>query len=141
MIKSAYSNDAIGVLVSTLCIAHCLLLPLAVSVIPALDVGFLASDATHRILVLLLLAIGMLAFIPGYRSHGKFSVVLLAILGLLSLGFAAFVASELWEDLAETWLTVFASATLIIAHLKNLNYCRICSVCETPSLSAGKSLC
>jgi hypothetical protein len=139
MVKSAYSNDAIGVLVSTLCIAHCLLLPLAVSVISALGVGVLASEATHRILVLVLLVIGVLAFIPGYRSHGKFSVVLLAVSGLLTLSFAAFVAGDLWGKLAETWLTVLSSATLITAHLKNLNYCRICPVCETPSLSAGKS--
>lgn len=141
MIKSAYSSDAMGVLVSVLCLAHCLLLPLLVNALSVAGIGFIASETTHRALVLVLLAVGLLAFIPGYRLHGKLKVVLLAALGLLTLSFAAFMAADQWGERAETWLTVLASAALITAHLKNLSYCRLCLVCEAPKLNTERSSC
>lgn len=136
MIRQTSLGDGIGILVSGLCMAHCLLLPLAVSSLSVWGIEFLTGEATHQVLVFVLLAVGLLAFIPGYQCHGKFSVVLLAVSALLTLSFAAFVSGDLWGEGAETWLTVLGSSTLVIAHLKNLSFCRACPLCVTSPLRA-----
>lgn len=143
--KYASHWDNVGISASGLCVAHCLMLPVIVTFLPWFGLEFLAREITHQILVLLLIGFGLCAFIPGYRLHGRFWVAALALAGWAILVFATFAADEIFgETFSERWetpLIILGSAILIAAHLKNLNFCRICPMCEAPSLSAGRSQC
>ncbi len=128
--KYASCWDNMGISASGLCVAHCLILPVSVTFLPWFSLEFLAREIIHQTLVLLLIGVGLCAFIPGYRRHGRFWVLVLALAGWVILAFAAFAAGEMLGELWETLFTLSGSAMLITAHLKNLGFCRLCSLCE-----------
>lgn len=133
--KYAARWDKLGISASSLCVAHCLMLPVIVTFLPWFGLEFLAREIPHQILVLLLIGFGLCAFIPGYRLHGRFWVPALALAGWTIVAFATFAAGEIVSARWETPLIILGSAILIAAHLKNLSFCRLCPSC------AGRKAC
>lgn len=121
--------DLLGTAGSGLCIAHCIAMPFIVGYLPLLGMGFLAKETTHQTLVFVMLIIAATAFIPGYRIHRKRHVLAWMATGLGSLFFAAFGADEVLGGRWETAFTLLGGACLVLAHLKNRTFCRLCSVC------------
>ena len=115
--------DAVGVMGSLVCLVHCLLLPLAVVVLPWLVL--FEGEWLHRGLTVALAATALLAFIPSWRVHGRWLPGLFMAGGLAALNSAAFAASENWE----TGLTVVGGLFLIAAHGLNHHLCRRCPRC------------
>lgn len=120
---SAVNWDAIGVLGSFVCLVHCLVLPLAVVILPWLVL--FEGEGLHRGLAVALAVPAVLAFIPGWRNHGKWLPGLFMAGGLIALNAAAFVVPEHWE----TGLTVVGGLFLIAAHVLNRHLCRRCPGC------------
>src|ERR1700692_607446 len=74
--------DQLGIWTSTLCVIHCLVTPIVLS-ISAVSAHFLPSEArTHRTLAVVIAALGALAPVRGYRSHRSLRVLLIMIAGL-----------------------------------------------------------
>lgn len=115
--------DAVGVIGSLVCLVHCLLLSLAVVVLPWLVL--LEGEWLHRGLTVALAATALLAFIPGSRVHCRWLPGLLMAGGLVALNAATFAAPENWE----TGLTVLGGLFLIAAHSLNFYLCRRCRRC------------
>jgi len=122
-------TDLLGTAGSTLCIAHCIAMPFIAAYLPLLGMEFLAQATTHQTLVFFMLIIAATAFIPGYRVHRKHHVLAWMAVGLISLFFAAFGADKMLGAAWETPFTLFGGACLVVAHLKNRTFCRLCSVC------------
>ena len=126
--------DACGVLLSGLCIVHCVALPFAVAALPALGLGWLAGGSFHLVMAVLAGVVALRAFVPAYRGHGRRWVVALGGLGftLLVLG-ATVVPCECAElvhaatctshahDAEPTidWVTPLGGLALVIGHLAN----------------------
>lgn len=121
--------DGLGVAASSLCLAHCLLLPVFTTFLPVLGTQFLGGESVHRALGLAILAISAAAFIPGYRRHRQRKASAMAAVGLALLlpGMAGIAALEE----IETALTMAGGVLLIRAHLLNRSFCRTCRVCRT----------
>ena len=122
-----------GVTVSMLCIAHCIAAPALVAWAPVLAA---TEHQTHIALSFGLFFLGLLAFLPAHRRHGRIGPALTAVLGFAMLVSTTLLpaggASEFWE----TALTVAGGAFLITAHLTNVHYCRRCRRCgATPCLA------
>lgn len=121
--------DGLGMTASTLCIAHCVLMPLAIGLIPAVGLSFLAEEGVHQILVLGMIVIAAMSFSLGYQMHHRKHVLGLMAVGLGLLSFA--VLSE--GRLSETWLTGFTvvgGILMVSAHWLNRSFCRSCVVCK-----------
>src|ERR1700691_6473443 len=74
--------DQIGAWTSALCVIHCLLTPVVLS-ISAVSAHFLPSEErTHRTLAAAIAALGALALLKGYRKHRSPRVLLLMTTGL-----------------------------------------------------------
>jgi len=114
-------RDAVGMLISFLCLVHCLVAPLLIAAVPALGLGFLALDGVHVAFAIAVLLAAVVALIPGYRQHHR--------LGVLGLGGAGVLAVALGTTLPagapETAVTVLGSCMLIAAHVTNLRYTRL----------------
>lgn len=109
-----FDSAAIGL--SSLCIVHCLLFPLAVAMLPFLGQALPAGEAVHVWLLLAAPAISAPALWIGYRVHRQL------VPSALALGGASFLAAGLFlsdRALGETIATVVGAALLAIAHLRN----------------------
>ncbi len=111
--------DRISLVFSGLCILHCLAVPVLLVLVP-LGSGLVASDSHfHQAALLIIVPISLVAFGLGYRQHRQLSVPAVGLAGLSLL-----VAAAYWGHsaglLAESVLSIGASALLIMAHWKNL---------------------
>ena len=120
--------DAIGVGASTLCLIHCVLTPIALSFAPVLSEFLPGDTAVHRVVIVLVVAIGLLAFIPGYRKHRKFIVFLPMLAGLWAIGLGAF-GDSFMGPWAEKCITILGSTLIITAHGLNRTFCKYCDAC------------
>lgn len=118
--------DLWGVVISALCVVHCLAVPVILIVFPAFGREFLPQeDFTHAVLLGFIIGVAGLAFISGYKVHGKWQPVAWLVAGLALAIFATFFAHEM---LGHNWEPVFAiagSLCLVRAHYLN-HYCKKC---------------
>lgn len=120
------SWDGLGQLLSALCIAHCVLLPLALGLLPAATAELVEGEAVHQGLVFFVALCAGMAFVPGWRHHHRVEVVGLAVTGLVLLGVAAFFLPEGLSESLETGLTLGGGVFLAVAHARNRTLCREC---------------
>lgn len=109
--------DSLGVVVSALCVAHCVGTPLLLGLLPAFGLSFLARDGFHQALAALVLVVAVLAFVPGYRAHKKPSVPVLGAIGIALLGGAAFAPGL--TVVGESVITAVGGTVLVAAHVLN----------------------
>jgi hypothetical protein len=115
--------DAWGQVLSLLCLAHCLLVPVLVGMLPVLAGEALRELPVHLGLVVLAGGVGAASFVPGFRAHGDWRVLGLGGGGLLLLVLAL---AALPEGPAETGVTVAGAALLVGAHGLNRRHGREC---------------
>ncbi len=121
----AIPADRLGVWTSSLCVVHCLLTPIVLS-ISAVSAHFLPSEEwTHRALALVIAALGAIALVNGYRRHRRRRVM-----GLMAVGLALIFAGAYWGNAlpshrAEVLITFAGSGFMIAAHRINHTFCII----------------
>ena len=129
--RALFPVDQIGIWTSTLCVIHCLLTPIILS-LSAVSVHFLPSEErTHRILAVAIAALGAVALVRGYRNHRSSCVLLLMVVGLAFIFGGAWWGDRLPPHSAEVLVTLTGSSFMIAAHRLNHTFCRECS-CSDP---------
>src|ERR1700761_1746761 len=87
--------DRVGIGASALCIVHCLLTPILLSM-SAVFAHFLPSEErTHRSLAVFIAFVGAIALIRGFRAHRRVRVICLMVAGLACIFFAAYQGDRL----------------------------------------------
>jgi hypothetical protein len=123
----AFPADQIGVWTSTLCVVHCLLTPVVLS-LSAVSAHFLPSEErTHRMLAVAIALLGAIALIKGYRNHRSLRVLFLMVAGLAFIFGGAFWGDHLPSHGVEILVTLIGSGFMIAAHRTNHTFCRDCS--------------
>ncbi|WP_194955100.1 MerC domain-containing protein [Sphingopyxis solisilvae] len=119
----ARAADLVGIALSSACLVHCLALPLALLVAPALGGWLRLPEWLHAAILMLALPAALIAMAEGWRRHRRGTAPLFAAagVGLLAFGLAA---HEGWLTTAnpETADRLFSSAgaiALVTAHLLN----------------------
>jgi len=114
--------DRLGMFASAACLIHCLALPLLIPVIPLL--ALIPHGGVHLLLIIPVIALSLLAFIPGFRRHRSLDVIALA-LGGVSLCSAAVIAETFFGiESLDVPLTVAGGLLLVSAHALNLRRTR-----------------
>jgi predicted hotdog family 3-hydroxylacyl-ACP dehydratase len=115
--------DLTGIILSFTCLIHCLALPLALLLAPALSRWIALPEGVHAAILLLALPAAAIAMRDGWRRHRRLAPAMLAVvgLGLLALGLSA---HEGWitaadPESADRLLTSIGAITLAAAHLVN----------------------
>ena len=116
IMRTSINSDTGGVVISLLCVVHCLALPIIGLMLPVF--GILSENEwVHKILVMLALPL----FINLAFKSNKSYIILLAIFGIMLLFSGAFY--EPFHEY-ETIITVMGSCALGAAHLQNLRFKR-----------------
>lgn len=125
-----YSNklrtiaDLVGLCGSTICALHCLLLPILLVSSTTLPTFFLNDQAFHTIILWLVLPTALTAFAMGCWKHKDIFVIFFGLLGIVGLCLSAVWLHDVLGESGERAVTLLASASLIIAHIRNWRICR-----------------
>lgn len=121
--------DKTGIAVSCICVAHCMVLPFAVAVLPFVGLSILVSEAAEWIIIAASVVTAALSLLPAYfRQHRRIRTLILFVSGI---GFVLSSRMILEGDLVMEGLFLLTGAALISAsHLINRQLCRQCVACS-----------
>jgi cation transport ATPase len=117
---SGPAGDRSAVLLSGLCVLHCLALPIAAAFLPWLAWATDHETWVHRALLMLVVPVSLWALLRGGLRHRDLRALLLGSVGLALLGIAALAGVERLHATAETAITVLGSLVLACSHLLNV---------------------
>lgn len=108
--------DRLGLLLSGICLVHCIGLPILILLLPAIAFALPSDGVVHAALIVMVLPVSGFALSRGLSKHGNRWAALLGVSGLLFLVLGlAFFESES----AETISTVTGSLMISLAHILN----------------------
>lgn len=95
--------DRIGVWASSLCVVHCLLTPVVISM-SAVFAHFLPSEEwAHRSLAIVIAAVGAIALVKGYGRHRRRRVLAFMAIGLTLIFAGAYFGDRLPSHGPRCW--------------------------------------
>jgi hypothetical protein len=116
--------DRIAIALSTICIVHCLAMPVLVAVLPIAAVAFGSDGHFHALMLWLVVPTSVLAFSLGFRVHHLAGVVALGMAAVAVLALVALWGHDAWEPTVEVAVNVGASLALASAHWLNFREVR-----------------
>ena len=118
-----YGNlDKIGITASIACAIHCAALPVIITSLPLLGLGFLANIWFEMGMISLSLIIGTYALLSSYPKHKKALPILVLVGGFLCIG-----SGHLLIENMESILIPTGGILIAAAHLINWRHTKICS--------------
>ncbi|WP_082305875.1 MULTISPECIES: MerC domain-containing protein [unclassified Pseudoalteromonas] len=120
-IQRISDNTAIGL--SMLCIAHCLLIPILIVLVPSISSVLSANNEVfHQQLLYGVVAFSLVALSIGIFNHKKISIFLLGCFGLFILVSAVITKIQFFGSFTEIVLTVAGSCIVAFTHVKNYRF-------------------
>ncbi|MBT4160299.1 MAG: MerC domain-containing protein [Gammaproteobacteria bacterium] len=116
--------DTIAVVLSGVCMLHCLALPLVLTIFPILNIALLDEPTFHLIMIVFILPISLVALTIGCRQHKDPLTMILGGVGLVVLSFTAFFGHDLFGLTGERIVTSIGGLILAVAHIQNYRCCR-----------------
>lgn len=110
--------DMAGMTASTICLVHCLAMPVVIALIPAFAADLFESEWFHITLAFAVLIFCLLAFVPGYFRHKDKRLIGIGVTGISLVFFATFVA-RYWGETAEISIVTVGNLVLVAGHLLN----------------------
>ena len=110
--------DKISVLISVVCLVHCISFPVLLLIGSSISaLSFFSDHLLHQVLLFIVLPLSYFSLIGGYRTHGNRMMGVPALVGISCLGIGVS-----FHDYAsvELLLTAVGSVLLASAHLFNL---------------------
>jgi hypothetical protein len=127
-----FSADHLGIWASTLCVVHCIVTPVLISFSAVFAHFIPGEEKTHRTLAIGVAALGAIALVKGFRTHGRRRILGLMALGLGFIFAGAFYGDRLPSHGYEVAVTTTGSALMIWAHRLNHTFCSDCRTCTEP---------
>ena len=121
--------DQVGMTASLICAVHCAIMPIVLTALPLIGLGFLAHAATEWTLIGLSLALGISSLCLGFRQHRRRRALI-----VLAVGFAMLAAGRIAEAHESgnlgVGLVVLGGLLVAGAHGINRRLCHACRVCH-----------
>lgn len=109
--------DAVGTVLSAVCMVHCVATPFVVAAAPA---AASVLGGFHPVLLLFVVGVGLWAFVPGLRRHRRAEVALEALGGVALLSLAALVFHDRFA--IDTALSLAGAGLMMLAHWRNRKF-------------------
>jgi hypothetical protein len=117
--KLGVSMDTLGIAASSLCLVHCLAMPVVVGVLPFVGLQVLEGHQAHVMLAAFVLCFALLAIVPGYLRHRRKDILGMMLIGLSLVLYATFCVQS---TLGESWelpLITIGNLVLVSTHFRN----------------------
>lgn len=118
--------DKAGICLSVICIVHCVLTPVILLALPAMQMFEWWHGSMHVIFAVIIPLLALAAFVPGYKLHRDFRVFRIALVGFALVISGITLPHELGIEWLEPVLSIAGSIFLVRAHLINRNLCACC---------------
>lgn len=116
--------DRLGISLSTVCLAHCLAIPVLLTLMPMTQLGWLSEELFHDILLTIILPTSVIALGLGCHRHRQWQIFLMGFVGLGLLISLAVMPHDSLSLMTERAVTVVAGCLLVIAHYMNFSRCQ-----------------
>jgi hypothetical protein len=116
--------DRLAIALSTICIVHCLALPLVVAVAPIAAFATDTDSHFHALLLWLVVPTSVFGFGLGYRVHRHSGLIVVGAAGVATLAVVALYGHSVWSPQTEAVVSVVASVALAAAHWRNFREVR-----------------
>ena len=123
-------GDRAAICFSSLCVLHCLLLPVLLVAYPIGIVVTLSDEIFHQIMVSVALPLSLVSLYVGYGHHKRNQLIVLGGIGIVMLVLPLTTSHESISESGETWLTVAGAVILCLAHVVNFRLCTVDKACE-----------
>ena len=123
--------DKAAISLSILCSIHCLLVPLAVALLPTVVAVSLNDEALHLWILIAVVPISAIALTLGCKKHKRYGLLLIGGLGLSVLCAAALLGHEMLGERLEKLLTVIGAGIIALGHFWNYRLCRHQNSCDS----------
>jgi hypothetical protein len=127
--KPRWDLDAAGMTASLACAVHCAAMPLVITLLPLVGLGFLANEWVEWLLVGLSALLGVASLCLGYRHHRSRRAF-----AILSVGLAFIVIGRIAEErdlpMYGVPFLVFGGCVMAAAHWVNRRLCHSCHRCN-----------
>jgi hypothetical protein len=123
MLLSKYF-DRVAIALSTICIVHCLAMPLLIAVLPVAAFAVGGDGHFHSLMLWFVVPTSVLGFALGFRVHRRADIVLLGAGAVLTLAAAALWGHSVWDPSVEVLVNIGASVLLAAAHWRNFREVR-----------------
>jgi hypothetical protein len=121
-VSTHFDKAAIGL--SLVCAVHCLLLPVALAILPILAASTFTDESFHLWMLVAVLPTSLLALTIGCRHHRNISVMALGLPGLAILTLAALFGHEWFGESGEKIASLLGASLIALGHLRNHALCR-----------------
>ena len=123
------SLDKLAVFLSGVCVLHCLITPVLITLLPILTLSAMVEDLLfHKLMLWLVLPTSFIALFIGCRKHRNLTIAATGIIGMTLLVAIALIGHELFTALQEKVATSTAGMILAVSHILNFRACqkRVC---------------
>ena len=124
MENSTIKIDKAAIGLSLLCVAHCLLTPIAIIILPALGATFLDDERFHYALLLLVLPTSIFSLGLGCSMHGRREILLFGLFGLFLMSLILVLGEDILGELGEKVSTIIGASIIAVAHVRNFRACQ-----------------
>ncbi len=116
--------DRIAIVLSTVCIVHCLAMPFLLAVVPIAALVVDGDGHFHALMLWLVVPTSVLGFGLGYRVHHRSGLVMQGAIAIGILAVVAFWGHGAWSTSVEVFVNIVASVALASAHWRNFREVR-----------------
>ena len=116
--------DTTAVLLSGICLLHCLALPVLLTVLPIFNTQLLDEETFHLIMLVVILPVSVIALAIGCRQHKDRTTLILGTIGLGILTATAIFGHDWFGLTGERLVTSLGGLVLAAAHIQNYRCCR-----------------
>jgi len=116
--------DRTAIVLSGLCVIHCLALPLLIIVAPFL--GEFVDGHLHAQMLVIVLPLSGGALALGFRRHRNIRIVIAGVVGMLLLTLGGTIMHDQFGIVADRLFTITGAITLAVCHWFNSRAGRQC---------------
>lgn len=129
MSRVATTLGKVGSGLSFACAIHCMAMPLLLTILPIIGMGFVCNGLFDLTLILLAVLLSSANLCWGFRKHNKMSPVLILSFGTMLFMLAQNSHYVLFRH-HHLIVSIIAGLCFLIANKLNANLCRSCKKCE-----------